>query len=607
MSVARVNPIYWSTEQIVSYGRDVIYELSRASAGTLNSYRLVLGRCLVAVDETELYKEFGCSGAAHYAVQILGIGRKEACELRRVARCLRALPKLSRAAEHGQIDWSKLREIVSKATDETEAVWLALARKLSTAKIQDLVVCTPYGKLPWEPLEEEKSVPVRTVFQLTPESRELFERAASSLSRKLDKPLSVSETLEHLVVEHLAKRPVDTKTVEKMRKEARLDARASRNGKSQLIKEAQKLAEELQLPSEDGDAEVSDLVAAIGGDHVLEADLLSFASMVDALNSAKAGELKNDGGDSPDGVRRAEAEKETCESTDLEAEKRTASDSTDFEAEKKTSSELTDLEASTRTVSELTELEAEKRTASELTEPGALTGRVSGLTQSEADRHRVEPGTADSNSRPAWDGDAAEMAGPDLENASGTRAANNATLNSARATSLLDEVDGYGNGHMNAGSAPLEDEAFGPTRDQEPYGREGVEEEGQRGKRSPRDRTGAPPQDSPQAGSLSDVHADPPKSDVLRPAWDEDAEDVAPSKGAKGVYRVASPGDNLLKQFEKEGWSWERLSFNPEARSTTPAQRAALLRRDGHCCATPGCANRHWLEVHHVDYYSKRG
>ena len=51
----------------------------------------------------------------------------------------------------------------------------------------------------------------------------------------------------------------------------------------------------------------------------------------------------------------------------------------------------------------------------------------------------------------------------------------------------------------------------------------------------------------------------------------------------------------------------DRLRFNPENRCPTPAQRHYLTRREGYCCAAPGCQNHIWLEAHHLVAYAFGG
>ena len=50
-----------------------------------------------------------------------------------------------------------------------------------------------------------------------------------------------------------------------------------------------------------------------------------------------------------------------------------------------------------------------------------------------------------------------------------------------------------------------------------------------------------------------------------------------------------------------------RVRFTTNARSTTKAQSREILRRDCWCCSTPGCCNRIWLHIHHLESFSKGG
>ena len=72
---------------------------------------------------------------------------------RRVARLLLELPELSLTAENGAIAWSKLREIVRKASPETELFWLRLAGVMSYKEIEVLVRRTPRLAESQQPLQ----------------------------------------------------------------------------------------------------------------------------------------------------------------------------------------------------------------------------------------------------------------------------------------------------------------------------------------------------------------------------------------------------------------------------------------------------------------------
>jgi hypothetical protein len=110
------NPVYFRLDTLLSLGTSQVHELARKAVGTLTSYRLVLGRCLLAMRESKGFKTFGCSSEIHYAITRLGLSQSTASACRRVARALTDLPELTLAAEQGTIEWSKLREITRKAT-----------------------------------------------------------------------------------------------------------------------------------------------------------------------------------------------------------------------------------------------------------------------------------------------------------------------------------------------------------------------------------------------------------------------------------------------------------------------------------------------------------
>ncbi len=60
------------------------------------------------------------------------------------------MPYLRRLANHGEIEWSKLREVVRVATQETEREWAELCAKRTYAEIEDLVARSERGEIPEE-------------------------------------------------------------------------------------------------------------------------------------------------------------------------------------------------------------------------------------------------------------------------------------------------------------------------------------------------------------------------------------------------------------------------------------------------------------------------
>ena len=123
-------PHQLTTTQLLALGSHAVDQLARSALGTLTSYRLLLGRCLLAIERSQSYLEFGCSSAVHYAVSQLGLSAQNARATLRVTRQLEDLPLLTLAAEEGWLPWSKLREVARVATPETESHWQVLHRAL---------------------------------------------------------------------------------------------------------------------------------------------------------------------------------------------------------------------------------------------------------------------------------------------------------------------------------------------------------------------------------------------------------------------------------------------------------------------------------------------
>ena len=79
---------------------------------------------------------------------------------------------------------------------------------------------------------------------------------------------------------------------------------------------------------------------------------------------------------------------------------------------------------------------------------------------------------------------------------------------------------------------------------------------------------------------------------------------------------VASINEEWISQLDphrvridpvQNPWASTRVRFTTNARSTTKAQSREILRRDCWCCSTPGCCNRIWLHIHHLESFSKGG
>ena len=154
------NPTAFTAQQLADLGAYALHHLALRSSGTLAAYRLLLGRCLLAIQRTDLHCEHGCSSAIHYAIRVLGMAPKEARTLRYVAQRLEELPRLSLEASQGRIEWSKLREVVRVASAETESEWIQLCARHSYGERLPLtidLVLPDSGAL--EPSEEACTMP----------------------------------------------------------------------------------------------------------------------------------------------------------------------------------------------------------------------------------------------------------------------------------------------------------------------------------------------------------------------------------------------------------------------------------------------------------------
>lgn len=85
-------PIHWNITTLSQLSAHALHQIAVRANGSCTANLLHLGRCLVAIEEAELYLDFGCSGAMHYAVSCLGMELRRAQELRRIATRLVSLP-----------------------------------------------------------------------------------------------------------------------------------------------------------------------------------------------------------------------------------------------------------------------------------------------------------------------------------------------------------------------------------------------------------------------------------------------------------------------------------------------------------------------------------
>lgn len=274
MKSSVTNPTHWRLNTLLSLDSEEVHELARKAAGTLTSYRLVLGRCLLVLQLNKSYKRFGCSSAIHYASAVLGLSPRQARSCRRVARLLQELPELTLAAELGNIAWSKLREIVRKASPETELFWLELAKSRSYKEIEILVRRTPKGALPGDPSSDESPCTSELRCNLSDEVFAMLQTARRRFSLEKGEAVTNAQVLEWALASYIANQTVDEETLEKVRQESDQDSQAERARELPLIQEARELAEEM-LDSSTGEEPTGiedTLVRALGASPATQED-----------------------------------------------------------------------------------------------------------------------------------------------------------------------------------------------------------------------------------------------------------------------------------------------------------------------------------------------
>lgn len=218
----KIDPVTISLEELLKMDSLALHHLAKKSAGTLTRYRALLGRLLLAIERTGAYLEHGCSGAVHYAIMQLGLPLKTARLLIRAARELESLPYLLYLANHGEIEWSKLREIVRVATPQTERQWAEKCRNHTYAEIEDMVARSHWGEVPSDqPVLTGPRSELRC--RLEPDQMAVLERGLQLMCQITGRALSMAEAIELLFAEKLAGQDVDEEIVDKVRHECMKD------------------------------------------------------------------------------------------------------------------------------------------------------------------------------------------------------------------------------------------------------------------------------------------------------------------------------------------------------------------------------------------------
>ena len=91
---------------------------------------------------------------------------------------------------------------------------------------------------------------------------------------------------------------------------------------------------------------------------------------------------------------------------------------------------------------------------------------------------------------------------------------------------------------------------------------------------------------------------------------DRTSEFLAEALGVAAVddaLLISKKPDRVQYVTLDDPWASTRVRFNIDARYATKAQKNEILRREGWCCSTPGCCNRIWLHIHHLERFVDGG
>jgi len=141
---------------------------------------------LAEVKERRLYRQLGYGSIHQYAEQALEFSRSKTFQLLRLVDSLKRLPRLQEAVAHGQIGWTKAREVAKVATPRTEKKWIAAARGSSRRELEKQVARTKRRAAQQNPAQvelgvdtpsqvEATEVPVSLTLQMTSLQRAQFE------------------------------------------------------------------------------------------------------------------------------------------------------------------------------------------------------------------------------------------------------------------------------------------------------------------------------------------------------------------------------------------------------------------------------------------------
>ena len=558
------NPSFFRVKTLLSLEISEVDSLAREAVGSLTSFRLLLGRCLLAMRERKGFKKYGCSSEIHYSVCRLGLSEGVAGDCRRVARNLLGLPDLTLAAEQGTIEWGKLREVSRKASPETEGLWLKLCGDLNYKQIEKLVGKTPKGEVPGDVLEDDERATTEFRCRMSEEVLAMLDRARRMYSLEQDKAVTTVEVLEWALASYISSQLVDEESLEKVRLEMDKDLQAEKAREIPLVAHAREVAAEMGcIPIPRGSELESESVRSSESEH---------------HDFARAGKPKGDD------LARAE---ETCSGYGAAASSDSDPSNETFARAGKSGEH--NLVRPEETCS------GYGATASSDSDPSNETFARAGKP-GEHNLVRAEEtcsgygATASSDSDPSNEtfARAGEPGGHDL-----ARAEEICSVYGAAASSDSDPSNetfaraGEPGGHDLARAEEICSVYGAAASNGSDPSNQSFARAGNSGSDSPKKDTAH----GSCCGSQKQTH------DCCQHTSNglELAAARANSEYLEALKNTLSPIQNT------------KVCFNPRNRYATRAQKREVLRREGWCCAVPGCPHKIWLHLHHLIPYSHGG
>ena len=132
---------------------------------------------LLEVHTGRLHEQLGHASVLDYAEHALQLGRRQARALLHIGRMLPSLPRVDRIFAEGHLGWTKVREVVRVAAQDTEEAWVARAAEVSSRELKALVAdCLP-GDPPPTHVGHAGSERTRLVFETASADVELIRDA----------------------------------------------------------------------------------------------------------------------------------------------------------------------------------------------------------------------------------------------------------------------------------------------------------------------------------------------------------------------------------------------------------------------------------------------